>query len=263
MSEDALLLNENDVRAVVRLVAEALAPDDGRGPKCRRIGDGLARLIDADGWIWIRTRIAPGKAPANIDFIAGGAFDTAALAEYADWSLEVHGEPPEHPPVKALLTQGNHFTCTRPDVVPDAIWQSGRCRAHVQRFNFDAWMYSMVPLAEMGGDVIFSGILMLRHPDRPDFDRRQSRIVHLVFRECEVLHRDGLAVQQSTAIAALTPRLHSVLTLLIDGQSIKQIAYHLQLSPHTVNGYVKQIYRHFDVQSRAELLRRFMTGKSG
>lgn len=61
-------------------------------------------------------------------------------------------------------------------------------------------------------------------------------------------------------VAQLTPRQHSVLTLLIDGQSIPQIADRLCLSPHTIKDYVKQIYRHFGVASRAGLIRHFMAG---
>ena len=48
----------------------------------------------------------------------------------------------------------------------------------------------------------------------------------------------------------LSPRLNETLQCLLDGASEKNIADQLKLSPHTVHGYVKLIYRHFQVKSR-------------
>ena len=52
----------------------------------------------------------------------------------------------------------------------------------------------------------------------------------------------------------LSPRLRETLDCLLAGSSEKGIAQELRLSPHTVHGYVKLIYRHFQVKSRAQLL---------
>lgn len=54
--------------------------------------------------------------------------------------------------------------------------------------------------------------------------------------------------------AELSPRLRETLNCLLDGATEKAIAKQLELSPHTVHGYVKLIYRHFKVKSRAQLL---------
>jgi DNA-binding CsgD family transcriptional regulator len=56
----------------------------------------------------------------------------------------------------------------------------------------------------------------------------------------------------------LSPRQQQTLELLLAGDSEKQIARKLKLSPHTVHVYVKAIYRSFGVNSRAELLARFV-----
>ena len=45
--------------------------------------------------------------------------------------------------------------------------------------------------------------------------------------------------------------------------SAKRIAFHQNLPEHTVRGYVKDIYRHFGVGSRTELMHRFMVGDGG
>lgn len=53
------------------------------------------------------------------------------------------------------------------------------------------------------------------------------------------------------------PRQRQVLACLLHGDSAKQVARRLGLSVHTVNEYVKALYRRFNVQSRAELMARF------
>jgi DNA-binding CsgD family transcriptional regulator len=52
----------------------------------------------------------------------------------------------------------------------------------------------------------------------------------------------------------LPPRQEQTLRHLLDGDSEKQVARKLELSPHTVHAYVKALYRRFGVSSRAELL---------
>ncbi len=56
------------------------------------------------------------------------------------------------------------------------------------------------------------------------------------------------------AASKLPPRMGQTLDYLLTGDSEKQVAQRLNLSPHTVHVYVKKLYRHFDVSSRAELL---------
>lgn len=64
------------------------------------------------------------------------------------------------------------------------------------------------------------------------------------------------AVEASRAGSPLTPRLRDTLRLLLTGLSEKQVADALQLSQHTVHGYVKELYQRMRVSSRAELLAR-------
>ena len=59
-------------------------------------------------------------------------------------------------------------------------------------------------------------------------------------------------------INALPPRLRQTLVGLLQGDSEKQVAAKLQLSPHTVHVYVKSLYRRFRVASRGELLARWV-----
>lgn len=52
----------------------------------------------------------------------------------------------------------------------------------------------------------------------------------------------------------LPRRQREVLSGLLAGSSVKEIAGDLGISPYTVNDYIKAIYRRYDVSSRGELL---------
>lgn len=52
----------------------------------------------------------------------------------------------------------------------------------------------------------------------------------------------------------LAPRVAQTLERVLKGDSEKQIAAKLGLSPHTVHDYMKTLYREFGVSTRAELL---------
>lgn len=56
----------------------------------------------------------------------------------------------------------------------------------------------------------------------------------------------------------LSPRMRQTLERLLAGDSEKQIAAHLSLSRNTVHVYVKALYKGFNVQSRGELLSKFV-----
>ena len=61
-------------------------------------------------------------------------------------------------------------------------------------------------------------------------------------------------------VPGLSPRVQQTLRRLLAGDSEKQIAGRMGVSPHTVHVYVKALYRHFGVCSRGELFARFVTG---
>lgn len=65
----------------------------------------------------------------------------------------------------------------------------------------------------------------------------------------------------AAAQSQLAPRVYQTLQRLLAGDSEKQIAARLKLSPHTVHVYIKTLYRHFEVNSRGELLARFVSAE--
>ena len=91
--------------------------------------------------------------------------------------------------------------------------------------------------------------------DRP-YTARDAQLIQ-VFNESLA----GLYVTRSAAsdpTQSLPPRLRPVLQRLLAGDAEKQAALKLGLSRHTVHEYTKTLYRTFGVNSRGELLAKFV-----
>jgi len=72
------------------------------------------------------------------------------------------------------------------------------------------------------------------------------------------LLRRGLEIERrrkraEASLAALTPRQREVTRLAASGQTNRQIARELWLSPETVKTHLRRALEHFDVHSKAEL----------
>lgn len=57
----------------------------------------------------------------------------------------------------------------------------------------------------------------------------------------------------------LSRRERQILTCLLGGDSEKQVALKLTISPHTVHTYVKKLHKTLGVASRGELMARFVS----
>lgn len=96
-------------------------------------------------------------------------------------------------------------------------------------------------------------------PDRP-FSNEDRNLLQVFHAACEsLLHvppRDG---EDDDALRArLSPRQRQTLQLMLSGLCDKEIAGRLGISRYTVNQYTKNIYRHYAVTSRAQLLARLL-----
>ena len=88
-------------------------------------------------------------------------------------------------------------------------------------------------------------------PAIPTADTRRQMVADL----CRFIgRRIGAVKPHGVADQSISPRMRQTLERLLAGDSEKQVAQRLRLSPHTVHIYVKALYRHFDVSSRGELL---------
>jgi DNA-binding NarL/FixJ family response regulator len=110
----------------------------------------------------------------------------------------------------------------------------------------------------------FCGLTMLRTLGERNFSVRHKLFLTTLHREIAPMVGRQLAAAHEPSAMQLSPRLRQVLDCLLEGDSEKQAAARLNLQPQTVNQYVKAVYRHFHVNSRAELLARWVRfGRGG
>jgi len=189
---------------------------------------GIAKLADADA-------IAAWSGPAE------------RLAE-----VGVFAVPPNGVAQASLLPRGVGLLIGRRPTLSPVV------RLHTNPINREHEIRSVC------GGSAGPSLLVLRRYGRP-FDQRQRSIVHLLhpqlewalrpFAESEARPSDDPTGWQP---GPLSPKHKPVLDLLLGGQTEKQMAEELAINPHTVHSRVKQIYRHFNVGSRAQLLAKFV-----
>lgn len=250
-------LPEADARHIFRSLAR-VAKARGLATQKNIFASDIARCVGADYWLWHVARLAPDHSPLTLSVqhnLSDQHFSRVADERYGNLQATLPAA------VADQLTVGHgHWTGTLEQLLDGAADRDPQlldtCREHLD-FEHTVLSFRQVPET----DVIGSGLIFHRSRGREPFTPREIRIVHLVCNAVDWLHHQSVPEREDGQNSAgLPPRLRTVLTLLMDGQAPKQIALNLHLSEHTVRGYIKEIYRHFDVSGRPELMRRFMLG---
>jgi DNA-binding CsgD family transcriptional regulator len=254
-----LSLQETDVRAIIRLIADVHLISGDHVARKRVLMSGLARLVGADSWAWgMAFQMAPDKPSVHLSMVHGGFGDDT----YAGFTQAYnHPEMSKiHAPfARELIENRCHLTRLRVQIVADKEYVGSDCCQAWRHAEIDDVIMSMRPVDEG----LFSIIGLYRKPSRPRYTRRENRIAHIVLSGIPSLHAEGWPDQQQRVVRKLTPRQRMTMDLLIQGYRRDEIAAHLEISAHTVNEYAKAVFRHFGVHSQAELSARFRTGDGG
>jgi DNA-binding CsgD family transcriptional regulator len=104
----------------------------------------------------------------------------------------------------------------------------------------------------------YCGLTIMRSTGESKFSRRDKEFLGALHREIAPLVGRQLAAADEPSAALLSPRLRQILDCLLDGDGEKQAALRLGLTRQTVNQYVKAVYRHFRVNSRPQLMARWV-----
>jgi DNA-binding CsgD family transcriptional regulator len=172
----------------------------------------------------------------------------------------------EDPLFRRLLAAGlARGVWTREQIIGDREWYRSKFFADGFRVGkgMDASVFSAVVVPRFRS---MSWVSMHRPLGQPAFSERWCRLIHTFHGELVPLLGTALATTTDPSPSDLSPRLQTVLASLLEGDSEKQVAARLGLSPYTVHEYVKRVYDHFGARSRAELLGYFLRrsrGKSG
>jgi len=146
----------------------------------------------------------------------------------------------------------------RRDFIEDRDWYGSTDHLVAQSsFGVDPVLYCFRPIAGARDDEL-SGLILNRERGMRPFSPREKAIVREAHDALAPYLGRALARFHEPSPADLAPRTRQVLACMLEGDSDKQVASRLGLSPYTVNQYAKTIYRHFGVESRSELLARWL-----
>jgi DNA-binding CsgD family transcriptional regulator len=196
------------------------------------------------------------------------------VAGYTDWGWEpgfdrdgwvrafgdiqrVQKLSPVFPALREIVRSQQTAALPRDRIVPDGVWfRSAEYELFHSVAGLGENLYLVRPIR--GADNRFSVMYTCRATGCRPFTAREQEIARLL--HAEVVPRIGasLASYDEPSPAALPPRVRQVLVCILEGDGDKQIAARLTISVYTVNQYVKLIFRHFGVQSRAELMARWV-----
>lgn len=244
---------------MVRLIGEVAALKGGHADKKRMLMDGLCKLIDADSWVWgMCVQMIEGEQPVYVNFTYGG------MTEEQFARLVKAAEHPDEgtflaPFIRDLKRRRQHLTRLRQQTDPEDHFSRSKSRELWIKAGVYPGIYSARPL----DDRCLSVIGVYRKPGRPDLTSRESKLAHILLSEVAWLHEQGWPEDRGVTVPHLAPRQRVTLNFLLLGHGRKDIAEMMGISVNTVSGYVKEIYRHFGVQSQAELMRHFLVGDGG
>ncbi len=253
------MLEDDDIRAMVRLLGEVGGSEAALNNKRVQLLEGIQQLIDADMWTWsLMGELDPASPPVHTIFLHGG-FEDDQLAKHL--SLQEHPDLQwlTAPLMTKLATATGQVTRTRQQLVSEEVLLSSKIYPLFLEADLGATMLSGRPTSQ--GQM--SMICLFRRVDKPLFSERDARIAHILLSEVPWLHDSAWPNHPRSGIMNLTRRQRSVLPLLLQGLSRKEIADLLDFSEHTLNDHTKDIYKAFDVHSQKELMRVFHEGDGG
>ncbi len=243
------LMRATDVQQILRLVGGAA--ELWYQPSLQRqfTLDSLCTLMRARAGVcftWGDVMVG-GPTPCS-DFTCVG-LDASGTALFEDFART--GTPRD--PVMDVLAavQGRTITFTRREAVADADWHKSD---HFNQLRNPLGLGPSLYIKIHAQLIDRTTVVLLARPTGADaFNERDAYLVDLCLSEMAWPFTPDMTYVDPR-VESLQPRLKKVMKLLLEGDSEKQVALKLKLSPHTVHEYVKNLYSELGVCSRGELL---------
>lgn len=245
-----------DIRGALRLANQLHDLADDALARRRHLVAGLCTLLNADvGVSLIRT--AANGSPARSS-VASAGWSDAIQQRAGERHFREHPEPsPLFSPIsrEAIRNGWAITTQRRLDVFrDDETWSAlPLVQQFREKLGLVECLASVFPLGRAGRA---AWIFMYRR-SMPAFAPRHRELLHAIHGELDWMYRPVRSTGP-TEFRTLTVRQRQTLYRLLAGDSEKQVAAGLGLSRHTVHVHVKSLYRTFKVNSRNELLAKFV-----
>ena len=260
---DVPTITQDDAVQLVALMARVAAVEGTHLDKKRFLLKELCELVQAERWNWALNTVSPEGIPRHAGLLHGGFTMEQAekLSAGTHHPESMQAFAPSYRSIRALgeaVEAGQAlqpFTVRLEDHPHLENWTKTEAAQILADSGVGTFIASVCPVSAAQS----SSVTLFRSPGAEPFTERQRDLVHILMRGVIWLHTtgwpDSLEVER---IAELPPSQAVILTLLIKGYSRKEIAEARGLSVHSVNTYVRQVFRHFGVQSQTELMRRFL-----
>lgn len=240
---------------MVRLLGDTIAQEGSSSERKCFLMDGLCRLIDAEKWVWGLHVKEPSGEMHYVSSLNGGFIDeqhTSLLKALAHPSMqEVAGRY-----FREMVMSETHITRLREQVDPQAQFKMAENAGLWRDAGIEHILLSARPLDEKS----FSALGIYRSSQQPSFTAREVKIAHIILTEVTWLHEEGWPEDRGATVPKLYPQQRLVLNLLLKGMDRKTIASELEISSNTASGYIKEVYKHFNVHSHAQLIAKFYRG---
>lgn len=223
----------------------------------RHLLTGLRTLLGAQVGIASEMRdFARGRRAKVVATVRTG---WASPADERAWLSYVDEVPLERTPEYIPLTnaRGDVVTRSREQIWSDTDWY--RSRTFNERHKASGLDHYIMSIHRIPGRQTSSSIWVHRKVGDKPFGRRERMMLQVMHGAVAPLIGVRLASAEEHTPSGLPPRRREVLDHLLRGESEKEVAAALGISPATTHEHVTAIYRHFGVSSRGELMARFVS----
>jgi DNA-binding CsgD family transcriptional regulator len=257
-------LRAADHRAIHKLTGECR--DLGDDPHVWRVhfGAGLGRLTGA-AWALSAEMGRCVRGPrGDLGTAIWGWENGFDQSGWVQMLAGFHRDPLYNPLMNAYiarLTVQDGVGLTRSDMIADRDWYSSGYYEVQRALGADATLCCFRAIPASSDE--YAEVFLARAIGERDFSARARTIAANAMAAIASLLGGPLARFGEPSPTDLPQRTRQVLRCLLEGDGDKQIASRLGMSPLTVNVYTKQIFRHFGVSSRAQLLARWIRQRRG
>lgn len=251
------MLSVSDAREVALLLTSAQEAHTRFAERLDHILHGLIRLLDLKLATGGRMRVPTGNSPTP-EVLEGrqvGQMSPDEQAALMEFFANMPAAGDLHLQRCVPLMNGQPLAVLRSDVVTDDEWYASE---QVQKYRRRGGVDDQMLTAVFSPDpTIYYAFGLHRAWGKPLFSERDRAVALLAMTSMDWLF-DGLRAELhgQELLAGVSPRLLHTLAALLRGDSEKQAARRLGVSPHTVHEYVKRLHKQLNARSRGELMSR-------